>query len=86
MSRDFEALWMGDISLPIYGYYDKWSGYLLKLVVLPDSRKAAPMGHVYLDLIAEYGGMHLLNSLIQTTITMQPLGIPMQLTTDKGPE
>jgi hypothetical protein len=51
-----QALRMGDISLPIYGYRDKWSGYLLKLLVLPDSRNAAPLAYVYLDLIEEYGG------------------------------
>ncbi|KAJ2936135.1 hypothetical protein H1R20_g959, partial [Candolleomyces eurysporus] len=52
-----QALRMGDISLPIYGYHDKWSGYLLKLLVLPDSRNAAPLAHVYLDLIEQYGGI-----------------------------
>ncbi|TFK17581.1 hypothetical protein FA15DRAFT_661343, partial [Coprinopsis marcescibilis] len=62
------ALRMGDIGLPIYGYRDKWSGYILKLIVIPDARKAAPMAHIYLDLIAELGG------------------VPVQLTTDKGPE
>ncbi|TFK17219.1 hypothetical protein FA15DRAFT_711027 [Coprinopsis marcescibilis] len=63
-----QALQMGDISIPIYAYRDKWSGYIIKLVAIPDSRSAAPLAHLYLDLVAECGG------------------IPLQLTTDKGPE
>ncbi|KAF9439472.1 hypothetical protein P691DRAFT_786519 [Macrolepiota fuliginosa MF-IS2] len=51
-----QALQMGDLSLPIYGYKDKWSGYLLKLCVLPDARKASTLGHVYLDLVSEFRG------------------------------
>ncbi|TFK19167.1 hypothetical protein FA15DRAFT_683052 [Coprinopsis marcescibilis] len=62
------SLQMGDISIPIYAYRDKWSGFIIKLVAVPDSRSAAPLGHLYLDLIAECGG------------------VPLQLTTDKGPE
>jgi hypothetical protein len=56
-----QALRMGDISLPIYGYRDKWSGYLVHMSVLPDSRNAAPMAHVYLDLVEQYGGESLAN-------------------------
>ncbi|KAF5340250.1 hypothetical protein D9611_007779 [Ephemerocybe angulata] len=63
-----QALQMGEISLAIYLYRDKWSGAILKLSVLPDCRTAAALGHVFLDLVADLGG------------------IPMQMTTDKGPE
>ncbi|TEB31002.1 hypothetical protein FA13DRAFT_1754861 [Coprinellus micaceus] len=49
-----QALRMGDISLPIYAYRDKWSGYLLKIKLLPNSRTAAAIGHLFLDLVAEY--------------------------------
>ncbi|KAF6744660.1 hypothetical protein DFP72DRAFT_825334 [Ephemerocybe angulata] len=52
-----QALQMGDISLPIYAYRDKWSGYILKIIVIPDARKAAPLAHVYLDLVREYSGI-----------------------------
>jgi hypothetical protein len=48
---------MGDISLPIYAYHDKWSGYLLKIKLLPNSRTAAAIGHLFLDLVAEYNGL-----------------------------
>ena len=52
-----QALQMGDISIPIYAYRDKWSGFIIKLIAVPDSRSAAPLGHLYLDLIAECGGV-----------------------------
>ncbi|KAJ3498047.1 hypothetical protein NMY22_g19640 [Coprinellus aureogranulatus] len=52
-----QALRMGDISLPIYAYRDKWSGYILKIQLLPDTRKSAAIGHLYLDLVEEYGGV-----------------------------
>jgi hypothetical protein len=51
-----QALQMGDISLPIYLYRDKWSGVILKLGVIPDARTAAALGHVFLDFISEIGG------------------------------
>lgn len=51
-----QALRMGNLSVPIYGYRDKWSGYILKLCVVPDARKAAVIGHLYLDLIEEWKG------------------------------
>lgn len=51
-----QALQMGDISLCMYLYRDKWSGAILKLVVLPNSRTAAALGHVFLDLVEELGG------------------------------
>lgn len=50
-----QALQMGDIALPIYAYRDKWSGFILKIILLPDVRTAASIGHLYLDLIQEYG-------------------------------
>ncbi|KAJ3562110.1 hypothetical protein NP233_g9781 [Leucocoprinus birnbaumii] len=52
-----QALKMGSLSLPIYGYRDKWSGMILQLCVLPDARKAAAIGHVYLDLVSKIGGV-----------------------------
>ncbi|KAF6748401.1 hypothetical protein DFP72DRAFT_992260 [Ephemerocybe angulata] len=54
---DSKTLQMGTISLPIYVYRDKFSGYILKLVVLPDARKAVALGHVFLDLMSEIGGI-----------------------------
>jgi hypothetical protein len=81
-----QALRMGDISLPIYAYRDKWSGFILKLLLLPDSRLSGAIGHVYLDLVEEYGGRpsHLLRR--HRTLTDLTLGVPIQLTTDKGSE
>lgn len=51
-----QAPQMGNISIPIYGYRDKYSGFILKMTALPDSRSAAPLAHLYLDLIDEYMG------------------------------
>jgi hypothetical protein len=52
-----QALKMGDIGLPIYAYKDKWTAYLLKIDVVPDSRSAGAIGHLFLDFIAETGCM-----------------------------
>jgi hypothetical protein len=50
------ALKMGNVGLPIYGMREKWSGAILHLVVLPNDRLAAAIGHVYLDFVEIYGG------------------------------
>jgi hypothetical protein len=52
-----QALQMGDIGLPIYAYKDKWSDVLLKISVVPNCRSAGAIGHLFLDLIGEIGGM-----------------------------
>jgi hypothetical protein len=53
-----QALEMGDLNIPIYAYRDKWSGFILKLSAIPDSRQIGAIGHVYLDLIQEWDGSH----------------------------
>jgi hypothetical protein len=50
------ALRMGGIGLPIYGFKDKWSDMVLKLVCLPNCRTLGPVAHLYLDLVEEQGG------------------------------
>jgi hypothetical protein len=50
------ALRMGDIGLPIYGFKDKWSDVVLKLVCVPNCRTIGPVAHLYLDLVEEHGG------------------------------
>ncbi|KAJ6489689.1 hypothetical protein C8R47DRAFT_977824 [Mycena vitilis] len=54
-----QALQMGDIGLPIYGFKDKWTAGLLKINVVPDSRTNAAIGHLFLDFIEEHGGIAL---------------------------
>lgn len=49
------ALQMG-VGLPIYGMRDKWSGAILRLVVIPNNRTMMAIGHVYLDFVQEFGG------------------------------
>ncbi|KAJ7902398.1 hypothetical protein B0H13DRAFT_1882523 [Mycena leptocephala] len=51
-----DALKMGDIGLPIYGWKDKWNTDLLKINVVPNSRTKAAIGHLFLDFVEEYGG------------------------------
>ncbi|KAJ6562677.1 hypothetical protein B0H10DRAFT_1844537, partial [Mycena sp. CBHHK59/15] len=50
-----QALDMGDIGLPIYGYKDKWTYTALDLRFVPNSRTTAAIGHLYLDLIETTG-------------------------------
>ncbi|KAJ7512435.1 hypothetical protein B0H11DRAFT_2151906 [Mycena galericulata] len=50
-----QALQMGELGLPIYAYKDKWSDYLLLLRLIPNSRTAAAVGHLFLDLVEEGG-------------------------------
>lgn len=51
-----QALDVGGLSLPIYAYRDKWSGFILKLCVVPDARQTGTIGHLFLDLIQEWKG------------------------------
>ncbi|THH19591.1 hypothetical protein EW146_g1615 [Bondarzewia mesenterica] len=51
------ALQMGDISLPIYGFKDKWPSYVLLLKVIPNCRAAGALAHLFIDLIEMYGGI-----------------------------
>lgn len=50
------ALDMGGLGLPIYGYREKWSGSVLDLKVVPDSRSNGTIGHIYLDLVEKLQG------------------------------
>ena len=52
-----QALDMGPISLPIYAFKEKWSNYLLHIVVAPNVWNAATIGLVYLDFIEKYESM-----------------------------
>ena len=51
------ALCMGGIGIPIYGFKDKWSDMVLKLVCVPDCRTLGPVAHLYLDLVEEQSGV-----------------------------
>ncbi|KAJ7312478.1 hypothetical protein DFH08DRAFT_717654 [Mycena albidolilacea] len=46
-----QALEMGDIALPIYGYKDKWSDTLPFMQFVPNSRTSAAIGYLFLDFI-----------------------------------
>ena len=61
-----QALQMGGIGLNLYGIKDQWSSFLLHLVVVPNNRLAATIGHVYLDYVEKYQGKS-----IQYFITLQ---------------
>ncbi|KAL1942641.1 hypothetical protein VTO73DRAFT_4881 [Trametes versicolor] len=51
------ALEMGGVGFHIYGMREKWSGRVLWLVVVPNSRVSAVVGHIYLDCVGFYGVM-----------------------------
>ncbi|KAJ7797903.1 hypothetical protein B0H14DRAFT_3546635 [Mycena olivaceomarginata] len=50
-----QALQMGELSLPIYAYKDKWTDFLLMLRLIPNSRTAAAIGHLFLDFVDDTG-------------------------------
>ena len=52
----WQALRLGKVSLPIYGYRDLWGGYVLLLVVLPNVRLADTCAHLHLDFAETHGG------------------------------
>ncbi|KAF7345954.1 hypothetical protein MVEN_01617900 [Mycena venus] len=52
-----QALDMGDIGLPIYGYKDKWTDTVLFLCFVPNSRTSGAIGHLFLDFIKEIGAI-----------------------------
>ncbi|KZV59667.1 hypothetical protein PENSPDRAFT_694942 [Peniophora sp. CONT] len=49
------ALRMDGVGLPIYGFKDKWSSYLLSLTVIPNDRDPTTIAHLYCDLVETYG-------------------------------
>ncbi|KAJ7842544.1 hypothetical protein B0H14DRAFT_2266260, partial [Mycena olivaceomarginata] len=51
-----QALDMGNIDLLIYGYKDKWSDTIPFIQFVPNSWRAAAIGHLYLDFIETTGG------------------------------
>ena len=84
-----KALQMGLVGFHIYGARDKWSGKVLLLTVLPSSRFAEAIGHVYLDFCVEYGraSLSLLYYLLMLKLMFYCLTvIPIQVTFDGGSE
>jgi hypothetical protein len=53
-----QALRMGNVSLPIYGIKDQWTSFFKHLVTIPNNRLATTIGHVHLDCVEKYLGMH----------------------------
>jgi hypothetical protein len=49
-----QALQLGGVSLPIYGFKDQFSSELMYLVVLPNDCLVIAVAHVYLDFVAAY--------------------------------
>ena len=60
-----QALRLGTVTLPIYGYRDLWGGFVFRLVVLPNVRLASTCAHLYLDFVEEWGGTLLLSRALQ---------------------
>ncbi|KDQ58250.1 hypothetical protein JAAARDRAFT_193672 [Jaapia argillacea MUCL 33604] len=49
-----QALEMGDVTLPIYAFKDKFVSVVPLMRVLPNVRLANTIGHLFLDLVYEY--------------------------------
>ena len=77
------ALRMEDIGLPIYGFKDKWSDVVLKIVCLPNCRTPGPVAHLYLDLVEEQAGTLLQDSTVPY-LTHSPKGSLSNLQRTKG--
>ncbi|KAJ7858528.1 hypothetical protein B0H14DRAFT_2306872, partial [Mycena olivaceomarginata] len=52
-----QALEMGDIALPIYGYKDKWSDTIPFMEFVPNSRTSAAIGYLFLNFIETSGAI-----------------------------
>ncbi|KAF4568635.1 hypothetical protein EYR36_010648 [Pleurotus pulmonarius] len=50
-----QALEMGPVSIPIYGFKDQFSAFVVSLKVVPDSRNVETICHLFLDLVEENG-------------------------------
>ncbi|KAG1853953.1 hypothetical protein F4604DRAFT_1591403, partial [Suillus subluteus] len=50
-----QALKMGDVTLPIYAFKDQFSTFVPYMRCLPNVRLSNIIGHVFLDLVEEYG-------------------------------
>ncbi|KAJ6550198.1 hypothetical protein B0H19DRAFT_951756 [Mycena capillaripes] len=48
---------LGALALQIYGMKNKWGAEIWYLSVIPDDRHADVIGHVFLDLIEQYGAI-----------------------------
>ncbi|KAJ7478048.1 hypothetical protein B0H11DRAFT_1726137 [Mycena galericulata] len=59
------ALQMGPVGIAIYAFRDKGSGVACDLRAVPDARHAVVVGHLYLDLILEFGAIP-----VQITVDM----------------
>jgi hypothetical protein len=78
---------MGGVGLNIYGIKDQWSSYILWLVVVPNNRLAATIGHVYLDCVERYKcKANLLLLVIFIHSYLCSTVIPITFVTDKGSE
>ncbi|KAH8796254.1 hypothetical protein DL96DRAFT_1721903 [Flagelloscypha sp. PMI_526] len=49
-----KALRMGSVSLPIYGWRDKFSGDIVKMDVVPDCRSLGAVAYLFLDFLDQY--------------------------------
>ncbi|KAJ7442920.1 hypothetical protein B0H11DRAFT_1748761, partial [Mycena galericulata] len=54
---NFEALRMGPVGIDIYGSRCHSSSKMVKFLVVPNARCSSTVGHYYLDLVEENGGV-----------------------------
>jgi hypothetical protein len=50
-----QALNMGEVGLPVYAGKDQFSSFVPIMRVLPNVRLGNTIGHLFLDMVEEYG-------------------------------
>ncbi|KAF8532661.1 hypothetical protein JB92DRAFT_3080677 [Gautieria morchelliformis] len=81
-----QALQMGGVGLPIYGLKDKYSSAIQWLVVLPNERLAAAIGHLYLDFVEGFKALPLQLTVDGGSETGEMLRFHKHLRAIKAPE
>ncbi|KAF8508282.1 hypothetical protein JB92DRAFT_3121039 [Gautieria morchelliformis] len=76
----------GGVGLPIYGLKDKYSSAIQWLVVLPNERLAAAIGHLYLDFVEGFKALPLQLTVDGGSETGEMLRFHKYLRAIKAPE
>ncbi|KAF8582864.1 hypothetical protein K439DRAFT_1617989 [Ramaria rubella] len=82
---NMQALQLGLVILPIYGFQCKWSGAILHMVVVPNDRLATTIGHVFLDFIESYQAIPLRITVDKGTETGEMFAMQTSLRCNYAP-
>lgn len=62
-----QALDMGDVGLPIYAGKDQFSTFVPIMRVIPNVRLGDAIGHLFLDMVENYGCVFSLRIIVEVT-------------------